>query len=85
MPSLDHPSVQALRKGEDWARAFTGPMHFVWGERDPILGRALKRHAETFPQAKVTRTQAGHFLQEEVPELLAAAVEDVARRSTRQL
>lgn len=80
--SLDHPSVQALRKGEDWARAFKGPMHFVWGERDPILGRALKRHAEVFPQATVTRTQAGHFLQEEVPELLAAAIVDVAARST---
>lgn len=79
--SLDHPSVPALRKGEAWARAFKGPMHFVWGERDPVLGRALKRHAETFPQATVTRTQAGHFLQEEVPELLAAAVEDVAARS----
>lgn len=79
--SLDHPSVPALRKGEAWARAFTGPMHFVWGERDPILGRALKRHAEAFPQATVTRTQAGHFLQEEVPELLAAAIEDVASRT----
>ena len=69
--SPDHPSVAALREMEAWTRAFDGPMALVWGERDPILGRALKRHVETFPQATVTRTQAGHFLQEEVPDELA--------------
>lgn len=79
--SLEHPSVEPLRRGEAWALAFGGPMHLVWGEKDPILGRALKKHVEAFPQARVTRTQAGHFLQEEVPELLAAAIEDVAARA----
>ena len=76
----DHPSLPELRRGEAWARAFAGPVALVWGERDPILGRALKRHAEAFPQAPVTRTAAGHFLQEEVPQELAAAVESVAAR-----
>jgi haloalkane dehalogenase len=75
-----HPSVPALRRGEAWARAFDGPMALVWGERDPILGRALRRHVEAFPQAPVTRTQAGHFLQEEVPEALGEAVRQVAAR-----
>jgi pimeloyl-ACP methyl ester carboxylesterase len=56
------------------------PWHLVWGMRDPILGKALRRHERDSPQAPVTRTQAGHFLQEEVSEALAAAVEDVARR-----
>ena len=78
----DHPSVAALREMEAWTRAFDGPMALVWGERDPILGRALKRHVETFPQATVTRTQAGHFLQEEVPDEIADALEDVAARGT---
>jgi haloalkane dehalogenase len=55
-------------------------MALVWGMRDPILARALRRHERDFPRATVTRTRAGHFLQEEVPEALAAAVEDVARR-----
>ncbi|MEM7583046.1 MAG: alpha/beta fold hydrolase [Acidobacteriota bacterium] len=76
----DHPSMPELRRGEAWALGFGGPMALVWGERDPILGRALKRHERVFPQAEVTRTQAGHFLQEEVPEALAAAIRQVAMR-----
>lgn len=77
----EHPSLPALRRGEEWVRGFVGaggPLALVWGERDPILGRALARHVRAFPQAQVTRTRAGHFLQEEVPEALAAAVRAVA-------
>jgi haloalkane dehalogenase len=61
-------------------RSFAGPVALVWGTRDPILGRALRRHEEAFPAAPVTRTAAGHFLQEEVPGELAAAVRDAAAR-----
>ena len=74
----DHPSVPELRRGEAWIRSFQGPIELVWGLRDPVLGRALKRHQEAFPNAAVTPTEAGHFLQEEVPEELAAAVRRVA-------
>ncbi len=77
----EHESIPALRRGDEWVRSFAGPMALVWGMSDPILGPALKRHERIFPQAPVTRTQAGHFLQEEVPEDLAAAVADVARRA----
>lgn len=77
----DHPSVPALRRGEAWVRGFEGPAALVWGTEDPILGRALRRHEEALPDAPVTRTAAGHFLQEEVPDELAAAVRDVARRA----
>ena len=78
----DHPSMEALRRGEAWILAFKGPMALVWGLRDPLLGRALRHHEKAFPNAAVTRTEAGHFLQEEVPETLAAAVEDVVARAT---
>ncbi|MEM3164385.1 MAG: alpha/beta fold hydrolase [Halobacteria archaeon] len=70
----DHPTVPELKKTDRWFRGFTGPVEFVWGVKDPILGRQLRRHAEAHPGARVTETQAGHFLQEEVPGELAAAV-----------
>jgi len=76
----DHWSMEALLRGDAWTLSFQGPVALVWGMRDPVLGRALRRHERAFPQAPVTRTEAGHFLQEEVPETLAAAVEDVAQR-----
>jgi haloalkane dehalogenase len=78
----DHPSVPALRRGEAWVRSFEGPTALVWGTKDPILGRALRRHEQALPDAPVTRTPAGHFLQEEVPDELAAAVRDVGRRAS---
>lgn len=76
--SSDHPSVPLLREIEAWVRSWEGPTALVWGKRDPILGRGLKRHRDALPQASVVETEAGHFLQEEVPELLAAAVGEVS-------
>lgn len=75
-----HPSIEPLRACEVWARGFEGPSALVWGTRDPILGRALRRMRELFPGAVVTETQAGHFLQEEVPDVLADAIAGVAGR-----
>lgn len=75
-----HPSVAELKRGEEWLLGFKGPLSLVWGERDPILGRALKRHQDRLPHATVQTCVAGHFLQEEVPELLADAVRAVAAR-----
>lgn len=74
----EHPTVAELAEGDAWLRGFRGPAELVWGLKDPVLGRALKRHREALPQARVTETQAGHFLQEEVPEDIAAALRRVA-------
>lgn len=76
-----HPSMDELRRGWSFLESFDGPVHLVWGTRDPILGRALGRHERAFPRAPVTLTEAGHFLQEEVPDALAAAIEGVWQRA----
>jgi haloalkane dehalogenase len=78
--SLQHPSVPALARCLQLVDSFTGPAAIVWGDRDPVLGRVrtfIERH---LPNAPVTRTNAGHFLQEEVPDELAAAVRHVTGR-----
>ncbi len=76
----DHPSIPALHRGAEWVRSFPGPSALVWGMRDPILGRSLRHLERALPNAPVTRTAAGHFLQEEVPAELAAAIRGVAKR-----
>jgi len=75
----DHPSIPVLEESQQWAEGFEGPVRLVWGTKDPILGRALKRMKGLFPQAEVTETQAGHFLQEEVPDELAQAILAIAK------
>jgi pimeloyl-ACP methyl ester carboxylesterase len=76
----DHPSVPGLERSLAVAKGFRGPSAIVWGERDPILARALHSVEEALPAAVVTRVPAGHFLQEESPREIAAAILDVVRR-----
>lgn len=76
--SLTHPTVEPLKKCQALAENFGGPCEIVWGKKDPILGRVLPRIKALLPQAGVTETNAGHFLQEEVPDQIAEAIVRVA-------
>jgi cis-3-alkyl-4-acyloxetan-2-one decarboxylase len=76
--SLDHPSVPQLQQVADLVDAYDGPAAIVWGDRDPILGKVRERIARSLPQAAVTRTRGGHFLQEEHPAEIAAAIRSLA-------
>ena len=73
-----HPSIAALERCHAFVQAFSGPVALVWGTRDPILGSVVSPLERLLPKATVTRTQAGHFLQEEVPDELASAIRRVA-------
>jgi haloalkane dehalogenase len=79
--SMAHPSIPALERCRELVQGFTGPAAIVWGDRDPVLGRARGWIETLLPRAEVTRTTAGHFLQEEVPREIAAAVRRVAGRA----
>ena len=70
----DHASSPALRDIERYVEGLDIPAELVWGMNDPILARGLPVMQRMFPAAQVTETQAGHFLQEEVPDVIAAAV-----------
>ena len=73
----DHPTSPLMGEVEAYARALKVPTEIVWGMRDPILARLLPAMTEMYPAARVTETQAGHFLQEEVPVEIAEAIERV--------
>ncbi len=74
----DHVSIAALARAHACATGCRGPVELVWGTRDPVLGGVLRHLERELPAARVTRTDAGHFLQEEVPAELAAAIRRVA-------
>lgn len=52
------------------------PMTLVWGERDPVLTSGQRdRWCAAFPQAQlITVPDAGHFVAEEHPEAVIAAI-----------
>jgi haloalkane dehalogenase len=76
-----HPSIPELRISHFTFETAEVPIRLVWGTKDPILGRVINHLARLRPDAEVTKTDAGHFLQEEVPVPLADAIVDVARRA----
>jgi haloalkane dehalogenase len=80
--SHHHPSIPDFHVCQHVFETQQVPIALVWGTRDPILGRVIGHVARLRPDARVTRTEAGHFLQEEVPEELADAIVDVATRAS---
>ncbi|MFT6399063.1 MAG: haloalkane dehalogenase [Bradymonadia bacterium] len=79
--TMQHHSIPALERVHEFLSGFQGPSAIVWGKKDPILGSVLGHVRRTLPNAPVTETDAGHFLQEEVPVEIAAAIRDVAARA----
>jgi len=78
--NMEHVSIPELRLTEQLVREFEGPSAIVWGRRDPVLGRALNHIKRLMPKADVWETEAGHFLQEEVPVEIAAGIRRVAEQ-----
>lgn len=79
--SQTHRSVRPLQISDELFRTASVPIEIVWGDKDPVLGRVINHLARLRPDAKVVHTQAGHFLQEEVPGPLADAIVSVVGRA----
>jgi haloalkane dehalogenase len=67
-------SVPALREVEEYVEGLDIPAEIVWGMNDPIRAKTLPLMQQNFPNAPVTESEGGHFLQEEVPVEIAAAL-----------
>ena len=80
----EHPTAEVLRTIDAFLAEIEVPAEIVWGENDPVLGNRLPSVMAAFPDAPVTRTESGHFLQEEVdsPGEIAAAIERVHEQVT---
>ncbi len=78
--SMEHQSIKPLKICQKFVESYKGPCEIVWGDSDPILGRAVKRVENLLPQAKVTRTNAGHFIQEEEPKLIANSIKEIRKK-----
>ena len=70
----DHPSEPAMRQIEGYVQSLDIPAEIIWGMNDPILAKGLPMMKQNFPDAPVTETPGGHFLQEEVPVEIAAGL-----------
>jgi haloalkane dehalogenase len=79
--SQEHYSIAPLRECQEVFTEVNVPVSMVWGDRDPVLGSVRSWLEKLRPDAEVTRTRAGHFLQEEVPDEIADAVRSVVSRS----
>jgi haloalkane dehalogenase len=78
-----HPTSKSMSEIEAYAGTLKVPTEIVWGMRDPILARLLPTMTALYPEARVTETEAGHFLQEEVPVEIAEAIERVVAEVER--
>jgi cis-3-alkyl-4-acyloxetan-2-one decarboxylase len=81
--TMDHPSVEPLTRCQQFVEQFCQqdkPRAIVWGQRDPVLGKLLRRTQRIMNDPPCTATDAGHFLQEEVPGPIAEAVKFVANQ-----
>jgi SAM-dependent methyltransferase len=71
----------ARSRAAEWLLDFPGPVGLVWGHRDPLMSAAdfaaLERE---LPYARIWRTEAGHFVQEEEPDAIVEAIEWTAQR-----
>ena len=77
--TMEHPTVEPMGDIQTFVESYDGPAAIVWGDRDPVIGRLRNRVSRLLPQAPVTSTDAGHFLQEEVPAEIATAIREVSR------
>lgn len=83
--------LKSLINDQDWFESLwsrrailaSKPMLLIWGMKDPVIKPVnLQKFRSGFPQAEVVRVEtAGHFPQEEQPEVVAEALRNFMQNS----
>ena len=85
--NMNHPSVPLEKEIEEFLQQYNGPAQIVWGMNDPVMWKLRRRTSRLLPQAKVIKTEAGHFVQEETPEKVIDSIKEIfkLRSDTKKL
>ena len=85
--NMNHPSVLLEKEIEEFLQQYNGPAQIVWGMNDPVMWKLRRRTSRLLPQAKVIKTEAGHFVQEETPEKVIDSIKEIfkLRSDTKKL
>ena len=75
--NMNHPSVPLEKEIEEFLQQYNGPAQIVWGMNDPVMWKLRRRTSRLLPQAKVIKTEAGHFVQEETPEKVIESIKEI--------
>ena len=75
--NMNHPSVPLEKEIEEFLQKYNGPAQIVWGMNDPVMWKLRRRTSRLLPQAKVVKTEAGHFVQEETPEKVIDSIKEI--------
>ncbi len=82
---------RSIRTSSPWLKEIEGrlpvlgslPVRMVWAMKDPAFGKSsyIRRWQGFFPDAPVERvTDASHYLQEDCPQRIARAIENILNR-----
>ena len=75
--NMNHPSVPLEKEIEEFLQQYNGPAQIVWGMNDPVMWKLRRRTSRLLPQAKVIKTEAGHFVQEETPQKVIESIKEI--------
>ncbi len=75
--NMNHPSVPIEKEIEEFLKKYNGPAQIVWGMNDPVMWKLRRRTSRLLPQAKIIKTEAGHFVQEETPEKVIESIKEI--------
>lgn len=80
--NMSHPSVPIEKEVEEFLQSYKGPAEIVWGMNDSVMWKLRRRTARLLPQAKVVKTDSGHFVQQETPEKVVESMRKIFKLTT---